>query len=386
MYNVKTFNAIAQEGLDEFHADYQLNQTDDADAFLIRSVDLHGYDFPKNLKAIVRCGAGFNNIPLDVATENGTAVFNTPGSNANAVKELVVAMLIIASRNLFSAAQYAAQNSGADISTRTEREKTQFNGTELTGKTLAVIGVGHVGARVATAAGALGMHVIGYDPYLSANDAWHIPTTTKRAATLEEALVNADYVSVHVPKNSETTNMISTKEIALMPKGTVLLNFARGGIVDNHAVVEALDAGHLKRYMTDFGEPEILNRKDVLVTPHIGGSTLQAEANGAVQGADTIMTFLETGNVMHSVNLPSLEVPFVGKYRLTIMHQNIPNMVGQIATLLAGADVNIESMSNAARDKVAYSIIDTNNEFDFDDVVEKLEAIDAVYRVRLLKK
>lgn len=386
MYNVKTFNAIAQAGLDEFRPGYQLNQTDDADALLIRSVDLHDYPFPKNLKAIVRCGAGFNNIPLDVATANGTAVFNTPGSNANAVKELVVAMLIIASRNLFSAARYAAANSGADISTRTEREKTQFNGTELAGKTLAVIGVGHVGARVATAAGALGMHVIGYDPYLSANDAWHIPTTTQRAATLAEALVHADYVSVHVPKNADTIALISTKELALMPKGAVLLNFARGGIVDNHAVCESLDAGHLKRYMTDFGEPEILNRQDVLVTPHIGGSTLQAEANGAVQGADTIMTFLETGNVMHSVNLPSLEVPFVGKYRLTIMHQNIPNMVGQIATLLAGANVNIESMSNAARDKVAYSIIDTNNEFDFDAVVAKLQAIDAVYRVRLLKK
>ncbi|WP_390407871.1 phosphoglycerate dehydrogenase [Lacticaseibacillus jixiensis] len=385
MYQIKTFNAIAEAGLKAFGPNYQLNQTEDADAFLIRSVNLHDYAFPEKLKAIVRCGAGFNNIPLDVATHNGTAVFNTPGSNANAVKELVIAMLIIASRNLFSAARYAAHNSGADISTRTEAEKTQFNGTELTGKTLAVIGVGHVGARVATAAGDLGMKVIGYDPYLSANDAWHIPTTTVRAATLEDAIKDADYVSVHVPKNPDTINLIGAKELAMMPKGCVVLNFARGGIVDNHAVCQALDAGHIKRYMTDFGEDELLNRNDVLVTPHIGGSTLQAEANGAVQGAQQIMDFLETGNVVHSVNLPTIEVPFISKYRLTVMHQNIPNMVGQIATCLANANVNIESMSNAARDKVAYSIIDTNNSFDKDTLLTQLRAIDAVYRVRLLK-
>ncbi len=385
MYQIKTFNAIAEAGLNEFRPDYQLNQTDDADAFLIRSVNLHDYPFTSKLKAIVRCGAGFNNIPLDVATANGTAVFNTPGSNANAVKELVIAMLITASRNLFSAARYAAKNSGADISTRTEAEKTQFNGTELTGKTLAVIGVGHVGARVATAAGDLGMRVIGYDPYLSANDAWHIPTATVRAATLEDAIAHADYVSVHVPKNPDTINLIGAKELAMMPQGAVVLNFARGGIVDNHAVCEALDTGHIKRYMTDFGEDEILNRADVLVTPHIGGSTMQAEANGAVQGADQIMNFLETGNVVHSVNLPTLEVPFASKFRLTVMHKNIPNMVGQIATLLAKANVNIETMSNAARGEVAYSIIDTNNAFEKDALLTHLRSIDAVYRVRLLK-
>jgi D-3-phosphoglycerate dehydrogenase len=313
-------------------------------------------------------------------------VFNTPGSNANAVKELVIAMLITASRNLFSAAKYAAANNGADISTRTEREKTQFNGTELAGKTLAVIGVGHVGALVAHAASDLGMHVIGYDPYLSANDAWHIPTTTVRAATLEDAIAHADYVSVHVPKNAETTNMINADTIAKMQPDVVILNFARGGIVDNHAVCAALDAGHVKRYMTDFGDPEILDRRDVLVTPHIGGSTEQAEANGAVQGAETIMNFLETGNVVHSVNLPTLEVPFISHYRLTVMHQNIPNMVGQIATLLAQNNINIESMSNAARANVAYSIIDTNNLQAQADLLDQLRQINAVYRVRLLTR
>ena len=386
MFHVKTFNAIAQTGLDRFTEDYDLNTDADPDAYLIRSVNLRSQELPKSLKVIVRAGAGYNNVPIHKATANGTAVFNTPGSNANAVKELVIAMLIIASRNLFSAASYAAQNSGADISMRTEAEKTKFNGTELMGKTLAVIGVGHVGALVAHAASDLGMRVIGYDPYLSADDAWHIPTSTVRARSLEEAITQADYVTVHVPKNDETTGMISTAQFAQMKPGTVLLNFARGGIVDNQALVAALDAGQIRRYMTDFGDNTILNRPDVLITPHLGGSTVQAEDNGAVQAANTIMTFLETGNVANSINLPTLQVPFRTKYRLTVMHKNIPNMVGQIATTLAVAGINIEGMSNAAKRKVAYSIIDIDalNKQRAEELLDRLRQISAVQRVRLI--
>lgn len=386
MFHVKTYNAIAQAGLDRFTADYQINGSANPDAYLIRSVNLRDQKLPADLKAIVRCGAGYNNIPIHTATANGTAVFNTPGSNANAVKELVVAMLIIASRKLFSAAKYAMQNSGADISTRTEAEKTQFNGTELMGKTIAVIGVGHVGALVAHAASDLGMRVIGYDPYLSADDAWHIPTSTVRAQTLEEAIAQADYVTVHVPKNAETTGMIDAEHIAMMKPGVVLLNFARDGIMDNTAVVEALATGQVQRYMTDFGDDVILDRDNVLVTPHLGGSTLQAEDNGAVQGAETIMTFLQTGNVQHSVNLPTLQVPFSAKYRITVMHENIPNMVGQIATILATAGINIEGMSNAAKKNEAYTIIDTNelNAHGADTIREQLETVAAVQRVRVL--
>jgi D-3-phosphoglycerate dehydrogenase len=388
MFNVKTYNAIAPAGLHHFSDQYAINKTDDPDAYLIRSVNLREQQLPANLKAIVRCGAGYNNIPIHAATANGTAVFNTPGSNANAVKELVVAMLIIASRKLFSAAKYAAQNSGADISTRTERDKTQFNGTELVGKTIAVIGVGHVGALVAHAASDLGMRVIGYDPYLSADDAWHIPTSTVRAHSLEEAIKDADYVTVHVPKNDETTGMIGAEQLAQMQPDVVLLNFARGGIVDNAAVVAALDAGRVQRYMTDFGDDVILDRDDVLVTPHLGGSTLQAEDNGAVQGADTIMNFLETGNVQHSINLPTLQVPFTTNYRITVMHQNIPNMVGQIATRLAVAGINIEGMSNAAKKDEAYTIIDINelHEAAVDDIIAQLDAISAVQRVRIIER
>ncbi|KZL37064.1 phosphoglycerate dehydrogenase [Secundilactobacillus collinoides] len=387
MYQVKTYNAIVQAGLDRFTDQYQVNQTDDADGYLIRSVDLHDHVFPKNLKVIARCGAGFNNIPLDKATANGTAVFNTPGSNANAVKELMVAMLIASTRNLFAAADYAAHNSGADISKRTERDKTKFNGEELLGKTLAVIGVGHVGSLVANAANHLGMKVIAYDPYLTSDAAWRISTDIHRAQTLDEAIKQADFVTVHVPKNSETTGMIGAEQLAIMKQGVALFNFARGGIVDNAAVVKALDAGKARTYYTDFGSDEILDRNDVVVTPHIGGSTAEAETNGAIQGAETIMTYLETGNILNSVNLPNLQVPFTTPYRITLIHKNIPNMVGQIATALANANINIEGMSNAAREDVAYTVIDVKHlqqEIE-DELVTRLGKIDAVFRVRILK-
>lgn len=387
MYQIKTYNAIVQAGLDRFTDNYQINQDDNADAYLIRSVDLHEHDFPKNLKVIVRAGAGFNNVPLDKATANGTAVFTTPGSNANAVKELMMAMFVAASRNLFAAADYAAHNSGADISKRTERDKTKFNGQELLGKTLAVIGVGHVGSLVANAASELGMKVIAYDPYLSSDAAWRISTNIHRAKTLATALKNADYVSVHVPKNAETTGMIGAKAFAAMKDGVTVFNFARGGIVDNAEMLKALDAGKAQGYFTDFGSDELLNRNDVVITPHIGGSTGEAETNGAVQGAETIMNFLETGNVVNSVNLPNLQAPFTTPYRITVMHQNIPNMVGQIATTLANANINIENMSNAAKDKVAYTIIDVKHlQKQNGAIIDQLSAIDAVYRARLLRR
>ncbi|AQW21083.1 3-phosphoglycerate dehydrogenase [Lentilactobacillus curieae] len=388
MYQIKTFNAIAQEGLAKFTNNYEINKTDNADAYLIRSVDMHEHDFPSNLKVIARAGAGFNNIPIDKATENGIAVFTTPGSNANAVKEIVIAMLVAASRNLFAAAAYSAQNSGADISLRAEKDKTKFNGEELEGKTLAVIGVGHVGSLVANAASALGMKVIGYDPYLSADAAWQISTDINRAESFNDAIKDADFVTVHVPKNDETTGMIGTPAIANMKNGATLLNFARGGIVDNEAAVVALDAGKLHSFMTDFGDDVLLNRNDVVITPHIGGSTEEAEVNGATKGATTIMSYLETGNVHDSVNLPNLSVPFNSPYRITIIHKNIPNMVGQIATALANENINIESMSNAARKEVAYTIIDTNHlqEKQVDEVINELDKIGSVYKTRVIEK
>lgn len=386
MYQIKTYNAIAQAGLDQFTPDYTLNQTDDADAYLIRSVNLHDQPLPKSLKVIARAGAGVNNVPIERATVNGTAVFNTPGSNANAVKELIVALLVISSRNLLAAASYSAKHTEADVSQRTEHDKTKFNGTELAGKTLAVIGLGHVGSLVANAALNLGMTVIGYDPYLSADAAWNISKQVQRAATLTAAVKNADYVTVHVPKNDDTVDLIGSAEIAAMPAGTTLFNYSRIGIVNNAAAVDALNQGQLQHYYTDFGEPQIANREDVTVTPHIGGSTIEAEVNGATQAARTIMTYLETGNVKAAINLPDLTVPFNAAYRFTVIHDNVPNMVSQITQKIAAANLNIATMANAAKQGTAYTIIDVD---DLDhqssqQLIKTLTAIPAVARVRLL--
>jgi len=386
MYQIKTYNAIAQAGLETFTNNYALNQSDQPDAYLIRSVDLHHQTFPKSLKVIARAGAGVNNIPLDVATANGTAVFNTPGSNANAVKELVIALLVIASRNLMAAADYSAEHTEADVSQRTEHDKTKFNGSELLGKTLAVVGLGHVGSLVANAALSLGMHVIGYDPYLSADAAWNISKQVQRAATLEMAVKNADYVTVHVPKNDDTLNLISATDLAAMPTGVQLFNYSRGGIVDNGAVLDALATGRVAHYYTDFGEPRLANQAAVTVTPHIGGSTIEAEVNGATQAARTIMTYLETGNVQYAINLPALNVPFNAAYRFTVIHQNVPNMVSQITSKLAEAGLNIATMANAAKQQTAYTIIDVDD-LDHESsqqLIDALNKIPAVYRVRLL--
>ncbi|MCS8590672.1 phosphoglycerate dehydrogenase [Lactiplantibacillus plantarum] len=388
MYQVKTYNAIAPAGLNTFTADYTLNQSEHPDAYLIRSVNLHTETLPSSLKVIVRAGAGVNNIPIDQATANGTAVFNTPGSNANAVKELIIGLFIMASRNLIAATTYSAQHTEADISQRTEHDKTQFNGIELTGKTLAVIGLGHVGALVANAALSLGMNVIGYDPYLSADAAWNIAKQVQRAATLPDAVKQADFVTVHVPKNADTLHLINKDALAAMPTGVQLFNYSRLGIVDNTAVMNALATGQVAHYYTDFGEPQLANQSAVTVTPHIGGSTIEAEINGATQAARTIMTYLETGNVHAAINLPDLNVPFNAAYRFTVIHENVPNMVSQITAKLAAANLNITTMANAAKHQIAYTIIDVDDlqQPQQADLIAELSKIPAVSRVRLLKR
>ncbi|MFR0585142.1 phosphoglycerate dehydrogenase [Lactobacillus porci] len=389
MYQIKTYNAIAKEGLAEFGDNYRINQTDDADAYMIRSVDLHDHVFPKNLKAIARCGAGFNNIPLDKALENGTAVFNTPGGNANAVKELVLASMIIASRNIVAAANWSANaKPGADITLRTEKEKTNFNGTELLGKTVAVIGLGHVGSLVANACLDLGMKVVGYDPYLTVDAAWRLSDHIKRASSIADAVTDADFVTVHVPKNDETTGLIADAKIAQMKPTTILLNFSRLGIVDNKAVVEALNEGRLGKYYTDFSDAIILHHDNIVIMPHIGGSTIEAEINCARMAARETTEFLETGNIKNSVNLPDVSAPFESDHRITLIHKNIPNMIGQISTNLAGRGINIENLVNKAKGKYAYTMIDIDevDKKTRDSIVETLSAIPAVTRVRFLTR
>ena len=386
-FDVKTYNVIAQEGIDVFPKDsYTVNQTEKPDALLIRSQDMHKTAFGTNVLAIARAGAGFNNIPLVKCTDQGTVVFNTPGSNANAVKELVVALLILAARPVIPAIQWARKMGGADVSLQTEKGKNHFDGTELQGKRIGVIGLGSVGSKVARAAYDLGMDVVGYDPYISVEHAWRLSNDIPRAESLDDVLNDSDYVTVHIPYTEQNRNLISAKELAKMKDGAVLLNYSRGGIVNDHDVCEALDSGKLRLFMTDFSSPEVLNHDKTVVTPHLGGTTEEAEVNGAKQAARTLRKYLETGNIVNSVNFPTVEMPFEAPLRLTLIHQNIPNMVGRITTILANREINIDNMINRSRDKIAYTVIDAAalSEEQVEELEKELMTIPEVIRVRTL--
>lgn len=386
-FDVKTYNVIAQEGIDVFPKDsYTVNQTEKPDALLIRSQDMHKTAFGTNVLAIARAGAGFNNIPLVKCTDQGTVVFNTPGSNANAVKELVVALLILAARPVIPAIQWAKKMGGADVSLQTEKGKNHFDGTELQGKRIGVIGLGSVGSKVARAAYDLGMNVVGYDPYISVEHAWRLSNDIPRAESLDDVLNDSDYVTIHIPYTEQNRNLISAKELAKMKDGAVLLNYSRGGIVNDHDVCEALDFGKLRLFMTDFSSPEVLNHDKTVVTPHLGGTTEEAEVNGAKQAARTLRKYLETGNIVNSVNFPTVEMPFEAPLRLTLIHQNIPNMVGRITTILANREINIDNMINRSRDKIAYTVIDAAalSEEQVEELEKELMTIPEVIRVRAL--
>lgn len=386
-FDVKTYNVIAQEGIDVFPKDsYTVNQTEKPDALLIRSQDMHKTAFGTNVLAIARAGAGFNNIPLVKCTDQGTVVFNTPGSNANAVKELVVALLILAARPVIPAIQWARKMGGADVSLQTEKGKNHFDGTELQGKRIGVIGLGSVGSKVARAAYDLGMDVIGYDPYISVEHAWRLSDDIPRAESLDDVLNDSDYVTIHIPYTEQNRNLISAKDLAKMKDGAVLLNYSRGGIVNDHDVCEALDSGKLRLFMTDFSSPEVLNHDKTVVTPHLGGTTEEAEVNGAKQAARTLRKYLETGNIVNSVNFPTVEMPFEAPLRLTLIHQNIPNMVGRITTILANREINIDNMINRSRDKIAYTVIDAAalSEEQVEELEKELMTIPEVIRVRTL--
>ena len=386
-FDVKTYNVIAQEGIDVFPKDsYTVNKTEKPDALLIRSQDMHKTAFGTNVLAIARAGAGFNNIPLVKCTDQGTVVFNTPGSNANAVKELVVALLILAARPVIPAIQWAKKMGGADVSLQTEKGKNHFDGTELQGKRIGVIGLGSVGSKVARAAYDLGMNVVGYDPYISVEHAWRLSNDIPRAESLDDVLNDSDYVTIHIPYTEQNRNLISAKELAKMKDGAVLLNYSRGGIVNDHDVCEALDSGKLRLFMTDFSSPEVLNHDKTVVTPHLGGTTEEAEVNGAKQAARTLRKYLETGNIVNSVNFPTVEMPFEAPLRLTLIHQNIPNMVGRITTILANREINIDNMINRSRDKIAYTVIDAAalSEEKVKELEKELMTIPEVIRVRAL--
>jgi D-3-phosphoglycerate dehydrogenase len=377
-------NKISPKGLRLFTND-QFAVSDDADtpdALLVRSASLHDMEFPSSLKAIARAGAGVNNIPIDRCSDSGVVVFNTPGANANSVKELVIAGLLLASRGIHEGLSWVEENSTKeDLAKLVEQEKKRFAGTEIMGKTLGVIGLGAIGVMVSNAADALGMRVVGYDPYISIDSAWGLSRAVERAESLDYLLQNADFVTIHVPLNDKTTHMINAERIQTMKDGSRLLNFARGGLVDEAALRPALDSGKIDRYVTDFPSSGIADHKSVIGVPHLGASTEEAEENCAVMAAQQLRMFLEHGIIHNSVNFPECQLRPVDSQRIMIANRNIPNMVGQITTILAQHSINILDLLNRHHGDLAYNLIDIDGNVT-GQIVKQLEAIDGVIFVR----
>ncbi len=387
MPNILIINAIAKVGLDRFpSAQYKVGpKITDPDAILVRSQNLRDMDIPASVKAIGRAGAGVNNIPVEKMSLRGMPVFNAPGANANAVKELVIAALLISSRNIAPALAFVAGLSGDDktLHKLVEDGKKAFSGTELPGRALGIVGLGKIGSLVADAAIKLGMNVIGYDPHITVDAAWGLPAAVKKANSIEEVLKASDYVTIHVPLVEATKNLVNATRLGLMKKGAILLNFARDGIVDDKAVVAALKADNLRGYICDFPAQVLQGVPRVIATPHLGASTEEAEDNCAIMVADQVRDFLEHGNIRNSVNLPDVVMQRESLYRLCIVNANVPNMVGQISTAMAEAGLNIHDMLNKSRGDMAYTLVDVDSPVPA-ALIDKLSAIEGVRSVRYL--
>lgn len=389
MFNIQTFNNIAKEGLQVFDIEkYLIDGNQPPDGYLLRSQNLHEITIPESIKAIARAGAGVNNIPTTDCAERGVIVFNTPGANANAVKELVLAGLFLSARPIIEGNQWINQLESEDIEKKVEAGKKAFAGTELAGKKLGIIGLGAIGALVANDALHLGMDVVGYDPFVSVDTAWRISKEVTRAITLEEVLATCDYITVHVPLMENTKEMFNEETLQLLKSNAVLLNFSRGELVDKKAVKALLDEGSFRLYMTDFATPELIKHPNVRVFPHLGASTEEAEINCAKMAAKELKQYLETGNIQNAVNYPNVDMPYKGLPRISICHKNIPNMVGQITTELAKNTFNIIDMRNSSKGDYAYTLIDldeANTKADLRDIKRELSAIQGVLRVRILE-
>lgn len=387
MLKYHCLNPIAEVGLERFTENYTTAENEaDADAILVRSAGMHEMEFSSQLKAIARAGAGVNNIPLDKCAEQGIVVFNTPGANANGVKELVIAGMLLAARDIVGGIHWVEENEeDGDIAKKAEKQKKQFAGTELDGKKLGVIGLGAIGVRVANVATHLGMDVYGYDPYVSVDAAWKLSRNIHHAKTVDELYKECDYITIHVPAMESTKNMIDKDALSLMKENVVVLNFSRDVLVNSEAIVDALVAGKIRGYVTDFPIPELAGVKGAIVIPHLGASTEESEDNCAKMAVDEVMDFLENGNIQHSVNYPdcNMGVKSKGCSRITILHRNQPKMLGQFTGLLAEQDINIDIMSNKSRNEYAYTMIDTEAEVS-EDLYQKLCGIDGVLRVRVI--
>jgi D-3-phosphoglycerate dehydrogenase len=383
---ILTLNAISAKGLARLPAHYTVGgDVVDADGILVRSANMHEMEIPPSVQAIARAGAGTNNIPVKKLSERGVPVFNAPGANANAVKELVIAGMLMAARNIVPAIRFVEGLTGTDeeMHKATEAGKKAFAGSELPGRTLGVIGLGAIGSYVAEAAIKLGMNVVGFDPAITVDAAWRLPSQVRRAENVEDVLRMADYVSLHVPLLDATRNLINAQRIGVMRPGAVLLNFAREGVVDNLAAIEALDAGKLHAYMCDFPANALKGHARVVALPHLGASTEEAEENCAVMVAEQLADYLENGNILNAVNFPSVAMARESAFRIAIANANVPNMVGQISSVLAGAGINIHNMLNKSRGDMAYTLVDIDSAAT-DAVLQQLSAIAGVLAVRNL--
>lgn len=387
MHKYHCLNPIAAVGLDLFSDDYQkVEDLKDAEAVLVRSAAMHDLELPEGLAAVARAGAGVNNIPLDKCAEKGIVVFNTPGANANGVKELVFAGMLYASRDIVGGIDWCLANQNDEnIAKTAEKQKKNFAGTEISGKKLGVIGLGAIGAEVANAATHLGMEVYGYDPYISVNAAWRLSRNVKHITNVDTIFQECDYITVHVPLLESTKGMINKEKLDMMKDGVVILNFARDTLVNDDDMAAALEAGKVARYVSDFPNPKVVHMKHVILTPHLGASTRESEDNCAVMAVQEITDYLENGNIKNSVNYPACDMGVCqAASRIAVLHMNIPNMIGQITAILAAQGVNISDMTNKSRDKYAYTLLDLEHKPE-EATVEKLKAIEGVLRVRVVK-
>lgn len=386
MFKIKTLNKISQKGLKRLSPESYIYADDieNPDAVLVRSASMHDAVMGDNLLAIARAGAGVNNIPVETCGEKGIVVFNTPGANANAVKELVLAGLFLSSRKIVAGIEWARTlKGGDDVKKAVEKGKGAFAGPEISGKKLGVIGLGAIGANVANCAVALGMEVYGYDPFMSVDTAWHLSSSIKHALDIKEIFAECDYITLHVPLNDSTRNTVCTDTLAIMKDGVRILNFARGELVNSADIISALESGKVASYVTDFPSDELLGVDGIIAIPHLGASTPESEDNCARMAVRQLKDYLENGNIVNSVNLPSVSALRSSACRICLIHRNIPNMLTQISGIVSAENVNIDNMLNKSRGELAYTMIDVPAAGD--SVIEKLTGIDGMIKVRVIK-
>lgn len=385
MKTIRLLNPIAKLGLDRLPDDYTITEGDACDAILVRSASLHDMELPSSLLAVARAGAGVNNIPIEAMTKRGIVVFNTPGANANGVKELTLASLFLAARDIFGGIQWTT-TLRENVAKTVEKGKKQFAGIELKGKTLGVIGLGAIGGAVANAAAssAIGMKVIGYDPYLSIEGAWNLSQLVKRASSYDEIFESCDFITVHIPATEETVGLLDESAFSKMKNGVRIINLSRAELVDTAALIDALNSGRVARYVTDFPSEDTVNVKNLVTIPHLGASTEESEDNCAILAVEELVDYLENGNIKNSVNFPSVTIPRSGALRLTVMHRNIPSMLSRISTAVAECGINIAHLSSASKGDMAYTILEIDTDAVSEELLRSIRAIDGFVSLRVI--